>query len=253
MAKIAFNSANLVARVTGYKFTLREWGVQSTKTVEQTDEKTWREICREIAASGYTAIEVWEAHAAPEVIDEQRAKTWRAILDENNLTPIGYAGSFRPETVRVCQWLGISTVNGGARQSVEESEKLAVSSGVVFNHENHPEKSAAEIVGAVGGGSERLGVCVDTGWLGTQGVDAPSAIRELGSLIRHVHLKDVIAAGGHETCLLGEGVVNIAGCIQTLQEIGYDGWYSWEDEPENRNPFDSAAANREYIEKLLHS
>ena len=31
----------------------------------------------------------------------------------------------------------------------------------------------------------------------------------------------------------------------------YAGWYSWEDEPENRNPFDSAVRNREWIEKRL--
>ncbi len=82
-------------------------------------------------------------------------------------------------------------------------------------------------------------------------MDAPAAIRTLGGRIRHVHLKDVRAAGGHETCVLGTGIVNIPDVVATLKEIGYDGWYSWEDEPEDRNPFDSARANREYIEKLL--
>ena len=36
-----------------------------------------------------------------------------------------------------------------------------------------------------------------------------------------------------------------------LKELGYAGWYSWEDEPEDRNPFDSAVRNRRWIEKQL--
>lgn len=251
MNKIAFNTANLVARVTGYQFKLNQWGVQATRTVEQTDEAAWRDICREIASHGYRNVEVWEAHAAPEVMDESRAKLWLTIMQDYGLTPMGYAGGLRKETVQVCQWLGIASINGGLSYSLEESEELCRQSGVSFNFENHPQKSAQEISDAIGGGSEALAVCVDTGWLGTQGVDAPAAIRDLGALVRHVHLKDVKSAGGHETCLLSEGVVDIAGCVQALKEIGYGGWYSWEDEPEDRNPMESATRNREYIEGLL--
>jgi len=134
---------------------------------------------------------------------------------------------------------------------LQETEQLARASGVRFCFENHPEKSVEEILAKIGGGSDVVGVAVDTGWLGTQGVDAPAAIRVLGDKVRHVHLKDVKAAGAHETCVLGSGVVDIPEVVAALRDIGYDGWYSWEDEPEDRNPFDSAIANREYIEKLL--
>ena len=40
---------------------------------------------------------------------------------------------------------------------------------------------------------------------------------------------------------------NNAGCIAALRSIAYTGWLSWEDEPEDRNPFDSAVRNREWI------
>ena len=251
--KIAFNTANLVGRVTGYQFELKNWGAQHQKTIELTDEASFRDICREIKSKGFDAIELWEAHAAPETMDEGKAKLWKEILDENGLQVISYAGSFRSETVRVCQWLSIPFVAGGARQALEETERLARESGVHFYFENHPEKSVEEILAKINGGSDVTAVAVDTGWLGTQGVDAPAAIRALGDKIKHVHLKDVKANGGHETCVLGTGVVDIAGVVQVLKEIGYDGWYSWEDEPEDRNPFDSAIANRQYIEKLLNS
>lgn len=252
MSKIAFNTANFVARVSDYRFQLRNWMAQHDATIAQTDENAWRDICCDIAEAGYHAVEVWEAHAAPEVMNKERARTWRSIMDDNGLTPVAYAGGLRPETIEICQWLGISHIDGGLRINVGEANHLCRESGVGFNFENHPQKSAAEILAQINGGSDVLGVCIDTGWLGTQGVDAPTIIRELGPLIRHLHLKDVSAAGGHETCVLGSGVVDIAGCVAAAKEIGYQGWYSWEDEPENRNPLQSAVQNREYIENLLN-
>ena len=120
-----------------------------------------------------------------------------------------------------------------------------------FNIENHPEKSAAEILGKVGGGNEWLGVCIDMGWLGTQGVDGPGVIKACAPFVRHTHVKDVKAAGKHETCLLGEGSADVAGCIAALRATGYTGTYSWEDEPEDRNPFESAVRNRQWIEKQI--
>jgi sugar phosphate isomerase/epimerase len=247
-SRIAFNTANLVARVTAYRYELSRWGEQHQKTVAATDEKAWRDICQEIAAAGFRAVEIWEAHAAPETMTEARAKAWKKILDDTGLQPIGYAGGLRRETLQICAWLGIPHIDGGLRGlKPDEATRLCREFGLHFNYENHPEKSTQEILAVIGGGNEWLGVCVDTGWLGTQSVPAPAAIRTLGPLVRHTHIKDVKAAGKHETCLLGEGVVNVAGCLQALREIGYAGWYSWEDEPEDRNPFDSAVRNRRWI------
>jgi L-ribulose-5-phosphate 3-epimerase len=249
---IAFNTANLVARVTEYRFELRNWGEQHKKTVAATDELAWASICRDIRAAGFRAVEVWEAHAAPEVMNAARAATWKTILEDHELAPIGYGGRFSPETAQVCQWLGIPAVNGNmGTLSPKDATELCRTTGIRFNHENHPEKSVAEIVAKIEGGNEFLGVCVDTGWLGTQAVAAPDAIRALGPLVRHTHIKDVKAAGGHATCLLGEGVVDVAGVLRALRAIGYTGWYSWEDEPEDRDPFASAARNRAWIEEHL--
>lgn len=250
--RVAFNTANLVARYTNYRFELKHWGEQHQLTVARTDEKAWAAICAEIAAAGFQAVEVWEAHAAPESLNRAKATTWKRILDDHGLQPIGYAGGLRRETADICQWLGIPRVNGGlGGLKPDAATALCRASGIQFNLENHPEKSVAEILAPIAGGNDCLGVCVDTGWLGTQGVDAPAAIRQLGPLVRHTHIKDVKAAGAHETCLLGEGVVKVAAVIEALREIRYPGWYAWEDEPEDRNPFDSARRNREWIEARL--
>ena len=249
---VAFNTANLVARVTGYRFELSHWMDQHNKTIAATDEAAWRAICKEIAAAGFKTVEVWEAHAAPESLDETKARLWKRILDDHGLTPVAYAGGLRPETLRLCQWLGIPHIDGGLRDNTpEKATALCREHGVRFNIENHPEKSAPEILAKIGGGNEWLGVCIDTGWLGTQGVDGKAVIKACGPFVRHTHLKDVKAAGKHETCLLGEGSADVAGCMAALRDVKYAGWYSWEDEPEDRNPFDSAVRNRQWIEKRL--
>jgi sugar phosphate isomerase/epimerase len=248
----AFNTANLVARVTGYRYQLSQWMEQHKMTVAATDETAWRAICKEIAAAGFEAVEVWEAHAAPEALDEAKARTWKRILEDNGLTAVAYAGALRPETLRICQWLGIPHVDGGLRESTpEQAAALCREHEIRFNVENHPEKSASEILAKIGGGNEWLGVCIDTGWLATQGASGPATIRACAPFVRHTHVKDVKKAGAHETCLLGEGVADVAGCLAALREVRYAGRYSWEDEPEDRNPFDSAARNREWIEKRL--
>lgn len=249
--KIAFNTANLVARVSNYQFELKNWGAQVALTVEQTDEMAFRDICREIKAAGYNAVELWEAHIDPTVMNAERAQIWKQILDENGLQVVAYAGGIRPESVEVCKLLGIPQICGGLRVTLDEATKLCRDLGIAFNYENHPEKSVEEILAKIDNGNDVIGLAVDTGWLGTQGVNAPQAIRTLGDKVRHVHVKDVKAPGSHETCILGQGIVDIPGVFVALKEIGYDGWYSWEDEPEDRNPMESARANREYIEKLL--
>lgn len=197
------------------------------------------------------AVELWQALADPSVMTEERAKEWRAIMADHALEPIAYGGYIGTGAERVAPWLGIDVVNGGFSLSPDEATALCDKHRVRCNFENHPQKSVDEIRAPIGGGNEWLGVCVDIGWLGAQGVDAPDVIRELGLLVRHVHVKDVRDPGRHDTCMLGESVVDVAGCLRALHEIGYDGWLAWEDEPEDRNPLESAAANREWLERQL--
>jgi L-ribulose-5-phosphate 3-epimerase len=222
-------------------------------TIEKTDAAEWQAICEEIAAAGFRAVEVWEAHASPERLTNRTlAMEWKKIMEGAGLKPVAYAGGLRPETLQICQWLEIPHVDGGLRgQTPEEATELCSAFEVGFNLENHPQKTTEEILEPIGGGNEWLGACVDVGWLGTQGASGPQVISELGELVRHTHVKDVAAVGGHATCLLGEGVVDPEACIQALRGVGYTGWYSWEDEPEDRNPMESAVRNRLWIEERL--
>ena len=132
--RIAFNTANLVARFTGYRFELKHWGDQHQKTVALTTEPEWAAICHEIAAAGYPAIEIWEAHAAPESLNREKAARWKRILDDHGLKPIAYAGGLRRETLEICQWLGIPQIAGGLRgQNPEQATALCRDFGIQFN------------------------------------------------------------------------------------------------------------------------
>jgi L-ribulose-5-phosphate 3-epimerase len=109
--------------------------------------------------------------------------------------------------------------------------------GMRFGFENHPEKSVEEIMGKIDGGKwKHVGVALDTGWCGTQGIDAVEAVKRLREKLFIVHLKDVKAAGGHETCTLGDGVVPIEGVVRELVRTGWEGTMCIEHEPYDRDP-----------------
>lgn len=103
-APVAFVTANLVARVSGYQFELAHWGDQHKQTVAATDAAAWQAICREIRATGFRAIEIWEAHAAPEMMTRERGATWKSIMEDNGLRAIGYGGGLSRKTLEICQW-----------------------------------------------------------------------------------------------------------------------------------------------------
>ncbi len=80
---------------------------------------------------------------------------------------------------------------------------------------------------------ERVGVCIDTGHFHTSGVDTLAAIRQFGSRIYAVHLKDHIGA---VSVGIGRGELDLKQIIETLQTEGYQGDLTLElevEDPEN--------------------
>jgi sugar phosphate isomerase/epimerase len=247
---IAFNTANLVAHYSDYRFELKNWGHQHQLAVERTGVEEWIDICDRIRTAGYRAIEVWVALVQKCGNDDARAERFRRIMLDHDLRPVALAGALNHVNGRLCQMLGIPAACGGYWGSDKSiADRVMRESGVLFNYENHQEKSVEEIRDMIDGGENGFAIAVDTGWLGTQGMHAPEAIRKLGRLVRHVHLKDVVSAGGHATVQLGTGCCDIPNCLRELKAIGFDGVLSWEDVPENRNPFEIALETREYIER----
>ncbi|HMO27586.1 MAG TPA: sugar phosphate isomerase/epimerase [Tepidisphaeraceae bacterium] len=249
---IAFNTANLVAWFSGFRFKLSEWGVQEKLSVEGTTSDVFDEMCRAIRQAGYRHVEIWKAHLERCADDPARVDRFARILADHQLTPVALGGTLNATNARLCKAFNISACCGGYWGTThEEVAQRARDTGIRFNFENHPEKSADEIRRQINYGADGLAVCVDTGWLATQGLEVPPVIRALGRLVRHVHFKDIASAGGHDCVPLGTGIVDFPEVVRELRTIGYEGVISWEDEPENRNPLDIAARSREFIERLF--
>ncbi len=84
---------------------------------------------------------------------------------------------------------------------------------------------------------KRIGVCVDVGHTLRIGVDPIEAIRQAGSRVLDVHMKDVSAANakGH-TVEIGRGVIDIPGILKQLLAMKYDGIVSFEYEKDKKSP-----------------
>jgi sugar phosphate isomerase/epimerase len=125
---------------------------------------------------------------------------------------------------------------------------------LLFGIENHPEKTPDEMLARIGdGGDGTIGTTVDTGWYGTHGYDAAEALRKLAGHVVHVHLKDVLKPGGHETCRYGRGCVPIADCVRVLKQTGYQGPIAVEHDPERFDPSEDCLASLAMLKGWLAS
>lgn len=133
--------------------------------------------------------------------------------------------------------LGIDKISSGiSKESAPTIYGYCREYGIKVAYENHPEKHPDEILDVIGDYGDWIGTCVDTGWYATQGYPPAEAIRMLKDQLWNVHLKDIRAAGEHHTTALGAGVGDIAGCIEAIRAIGYDGTVSIEHESGDHDP-----------------
>jgi sugar phosphate isomerase/epimerase len=94
-------------------------------------------------------------------------------------------------------------------------------------------------------------VALDTGWCGTQGIDSVEAAKRLREKLFIVHLKDVKAAGAHDTCALGEGIVPIEKVVRYLVESRWEGTFCIEHEPYDHDPMADVKKSLERVKKWL--
>ena len=128
--------------------------------------------------------------------------------------------------------------------------ELGARYGIRVVYENGSDKDAAQMLTAIQGGNEWIGINLDTGNMATQGGDPVQAIRELGQRIVHVHFKDVPAVGSHDCVAIGTGIVDVPGVIGELKTCGYDGWLSIEVETSDHDPTKDILSSVETIRRL---
>lgn len=266
MNLISFMSANFVARQLHYTMPLHQWMVGDRATQDyfrpvETFRERFAALLAEVQAMGFSAIDIWLAHLHPSWASDEHIALARDLLAQHGLQVVSLAGGFgnTQEEVeagcRLANALG-TTVLGGSSGLLKSDRSLLVSilqtHGVQLGIENHPEKTPQELLEKIGdGGNGTIGAAVDTGWFATQGFDTVLALAELRQHLVHIHLKDVRAVGGHESCRLGKGVANIERCVETLQRIGYTGAISIEHEPEQFDPTEDVRASLRLLRRWL--
>ncbi len=274
---VSFMSANFVARQLAYHMP-DGWGQGDAATQEYfrpigTYEERLDLLLGEIRALGFGAIDLWGAHLHYTWATPEHVALAKALLDRHDLRVASYASWIMggvPElrsACRLCRELSIPVI-GGFVELVERDRAAAAAVlrefGVVYGYENHPEGTVEAILAKIGSGDDDvIGAAVDTGWLGTQGVDTLDAVRRLMPRIKHVHLKDVKARRekptgfpfidmGHETCRLGAGIVPVEAIVRLLLSHGYRGGLSVEHEPEDFDPREDCAASLLALNGWIH-
>ncbi len=248
----AFVTANYVGQALGYQsyHNVSEWMVNHHATVEQFHgpqyAERFEELVSGIKAGGFDAIELWVGHLEPLTATPEMLADAVGILKKYDMPVISYTAGFgqpgvsRADAIRIFETakaLGAKVLAQGFHPANGPLvSELAAQYGIRMGLENHPHKNAQEVIDIVAPFAPWVGAAIDTGWFGTQGGDAAQAVRELRDHIVHIHLKDIVAAGGHTTCVLGEGVVDIRGVLRELKQIGYAGPISIEHEPYNYDP-----------------
>jgi sugar phosphate isomerase/epimerase len=257
--KVAFTTANYVARETGW--TMHGWGHGDRTTNEsfapiETYAGRLDALLADVRALGFDTVDLWGAHLNPDWATDAHVEAARASLARHGLAVATYAVWVGPSNIdRTCELaraIGAPMIGAGFSGEPERIAPALGRHGVRLAVENHPERTPAEVLGKIERGGELFGATVDTGWWGTQGYDAARAIEELDGHVWHVHLKDVLAPGEpHETCRWGEGIVPIRDCVAMLRRIGYDGAVVVEHEPETFDPSDDIRAMRAELEAWL--
>lgn len=265
MNTISFMTANYVARQVGYNMT-EGWGQGDTATNNYFKPiKTYAErldaYLHDIRAMGFSALDLWMPLLNYTWATDAHIDAAVELFREHNLEVVslaGWFGSMPDELEKSCEIasaLGTTILGGGTAMAVKDRPFLVDTLhkyGLKWAFENHPEKTPQEILKKIGSrDTDVIGLAVDTGWFGTQAYDAPRAIEELFPRLFHIHLKDVRAAGGHDTCRYGEGVVNIEGCVQTLKRLGYTGAISIEHEPDLFDPTEDVQVSLKMLQGWL--
>jgi predicted dehydrogenase/sugar phosphate isomerase/epimerase len=278
MHEISFMSANFVAREVGYHMT-QGWGQGDAATQAHfapltTFAERFGAMLAEVAALGFDAIDLWTGHLHWQWATPEHLAAAKQLLAQHKLRPVSYAGGFGSNLAelraacRLCAELGIPVLGGGTPLLAHDRAGLVRTLrefGLIFGLENHPEKTAAEVLAKLGEGDEDVvGVAVDTGWFGTQGMDAAAAVRALVPRLKHFHAKDVKARraektgfamidGGHETCALGEGIVPVEAAVKVAAGLGYRGAFAVEHEPEDFDPREDCRRSRERLQGWLRA
>ncbi len=103
------------------------------------------------------------------------------------------------------------------------------------------------ILGVVESRDLRVGACADLGHWCTSELKPVECLRILNGRIISVHLKDKAAFGKAPVVVAGQGVVDVAACLEELKKQKFDGHISVEHENDWTNSVPKVRANIDFV------
>lgn len=207
---------------------------------------------RAVAAAGYRSVEIAGIHdaSAAELPDLLDAAGLRAISAHQGLDRL------RADWRGVADWLAAlscprvvvpslpdaeRTTAEGVRALAAEVNELArrfADRGIRLGYHNH----AAEFEPLDGTTAWRLlldelapdvEIEVDVYWASVGGRDPAAVIREAGSRVRLLHMKDRAAGEAARDAPAGEGTLDFPGIVAAAREAGVEWYVAEQDEPQD--------------------
>lgn len=264
--EITFITANYVAREIGYQG-WTDWGAADRATVAafhgSDSSRKLDQMCGEIKAAGFDAVDLWVAHLNPHVATDAQVDEAAAILKAHGLRVLAYTGGLgRPENAtraqgervyKVAKVIGAPVLGVGLHPSnARLAFDLGREYGIKYAIENHPERTPQELLARIGDYGEWIGVTEDTGFWPRFGYDAIQTTRDLKDHILHMHLKQVHQTpDGWDSCAYDEGVIDMKAVVAVLREIGYQGALSVEHEPRDHDPMPAVKRSADQLRGWL--
>jgi len=174
----------------------------------------------------------------------------------------GVVGMNKPEDVenafRYAKAAGMTTIIGVPKPEllplVEEKVKATNIAVAIHNHgpgdKVYP--TPESIYEKVKDFDKRIGICNDIGHTERYGVDGVESILKYGHRTLDMHFRDITEKTEKgQCCVCGKGVLDLAGYVNALKEIGYDRIVSFEYEADESDPLPGLTKSVEYIRKLI--
>jgi sugar phosphate isomerase/epimerase len=195
----------------------------------------------------------------------QAAQGLRRKLKQAGIQAVSYfCGDMKTQadvntTVDVARELGARHVSGSAvGESLKMVDGTFAREGLKFGIHNHwfrgrkfAYESPEDILGALAGVSEAIGVTMDTGHMASCGYDPVQALEKLWPRLQLVHLKDVERAGDDKNVVLGTGIAKSKEVIASLEKRGFAGLVAIEYEGQQQNPQPDVARCVEFARQLM--
>lgn len=124
-------------------------------------------------------------------------------------------------------------------------------------HNHGPEDklypSPVDVWNHIRGLDERIGLCLDIGHAARAGADPVKAVRDYGSRIFDLHIKDLaVLTREYHPAVLGRGVLDIPGLLRALERNRYAGYCSIEFEMDMTDPYPGIAESVGYFRGVLN-